>query len=401
MGDGELRMREHYQFEKLVLFLALAVAAIFWMRYIPLLQSGEAVFAEDFNAHWNALSVFNHWPPAVPYDPSSVDVYNAGTIAEYHPYLNPPFFLLLLWPLAFLPHDVAVAVYYMAQLALWLWVLHRQEVRALWPRWAAHRYYLARSTLLGLPILLNTVLAGQTGWLLASIFLYGVAALKTNPTRAGIWLSFLLIKPQIVLPVGVLLLFGRHWRALGTFAAIALALIALSTLIWGVGIWLTYSQTLLAFTAVLQQAELPEELRTQLISFYAGLRLAGVGDALALGFQAIFSCLALGILAWRIHNTLLNPAIFALAAISMFISSAYVLQYEAPIMLIIILLLMNAGYSRPLSAVTRIVVMLALCSGVIVPLLQLKEIPVGALTILALWWQCLCLNFEFVRKDNI
>lgn len=395
--------KDAHDFEKLLLLLAVAISAVFVIRYVPLLLSGKAYFAEDFGAHWNALKVFYSWPPESPYSAAHDAQYFQGVGNFYHPYLNPPFFLFLLWPLIFLSYPAAIVVWYAAQLAFLSWAIRCKEVRALWPQWASQPEwrYTGKTLLIALPFLLNTILSGQTGILTAAFLLLGIAWLKEKPVWAGVMFSCLAIKPQLLPAVGVLLLFGKHWRALFSYLGSIAVLVVASTAIWGIGIWQDYQQALQLQSHVLGLAEMPQAIAVQFISTYAGLRFLGVGVSPALIAQLAVLLTALAALAVCAYRRPIHPETYALALVSVFLCSPYVSQYDSVILFAAVLLLVHRGYNHPLSSYGRMVVIFVVAGGIVVPLLQAYKIPIGMLTMLALWGLCLRMNFRPLQFRTI
>lgn len=372
-------------FQRLLLIFALAICAVFALRYAPILMHGNAHFAEDFAVYWKALAALADWPPVSPYHAAADSHYFEGLIVNYHPYLNPPFFLLLLWPLKSLPYSAAIAVWYAAQLALWLWVMNRKDVRALWPHWSAQKYYLAKSFVFALPFILNTVLSGQIGLLLAALFILGLGLLKEKPFAAGLVFSLLAVKPQLLPAVGILLLFGRHGSALFSYLAGVAALVILSTAIWGMGVWQDYNAALALHTQMMSLPQIPAAFQMQLISVYGGLKLLGVETAAAFLAQAAVAVAALAALAWRAYKAPLAASTLALMLVSVYLTSFYVLAYDALALAAALLLLSE----KPLNLLGRLVVILALAAGILAAPLQLSGLPVGMLTVLFLWGLCL------------
>lgn len=372
-------------FVKLLRLFALSICAVFVARYIPILLYGNGNFAEDFAAHWRALAAFDSWPPASPYHAAADAEYFKGETASYHPFLNPPFFLFLLWPLKFLPYPAAIFVWYAAQFLLAAWVMNRKETRALWPEWAAQPNYLRNSLILSLPLIINTVLAGQIGLLLAAILVWGLALLKDKPLAAGAVFALLAVKPQLSPAVGILLLFGRHGRALLTYLTGVTALTILSVPVWGMSIWQEYNDALALHTQMMSLPQIPAAFQMQLISIYGGMKLLGLENNIAFLAQAAVSISVFVALAWRAWKTPLATSTLALAIVSAYLMSFYVLQYDAVAMAAILIFLLSTS----LSIWGRLVIILTLASGIVVPVLQLSGVPAGALTLLFLWGLCL------------
>lgn len=372
-------------FKRLLFLFSLTLSAVFLIRYAPILLYGNAHFAEDFAVYWKALAALDGWPPASPYQAAADSRYFEGLIANYHPYLNPPFFLLLLSPLTFFPYWGAVALWYALQLGLWLWVLNRSDVRALWPAFAASPRYLLNAAVLSLPLVINTVLSGQIGILLAALLVLGLALLKEKPLAAGLVFSLLAVKPQLLPAVGILLLFGRQGNALLAYIASVAALVILSTGLWGMDVWRDYNAALQLHTEMMSLPEIPAAFQMQLISIYGGLKLIGVETTPAFLAQGAAALAAAATLAWRAYKAPLAASTFALALISTCLVSFYVLQYDAVLLAAVIFLLME----KDLNLAARLAVIVAAGAGILMPPLQLAGIPLGMAIVLVLWGLCL------------
>jgi hypothetical protein len=75
---------------------------------------------------------------------------------------------------------------------------------------------------------------GQTVAFSLLCFAGGYASLRQGQdVRAGLWLGLLLYKPQLALPMLLLLLWRRQWRVVGTAGAVGLALSALGVAVAG------------------------------------------------------------------------------------------------------------------------------------------------------------------------
>lgn len=386
-------------FMRLLLAFSLGISAVYALRYAGLIHGGAAVLAEDFAVYWRALDIFAAWPPASPYHAVEGARYFAGEVAAYHPYLNPPFFLPLLLPLKLLPYAAAVAAWYAFQLALWLWAMGRPEVRALWPRWAARPGYRMKSLIVTLPFILNTAFAGQIGLLLAALFVLGIGMLRARPYAAGIVLALLSVKPQLLPAVAVFLLAGRHWRAIAAACLCGALLAGGSTLVWGAAIWADYAAALSLHSGMMALPEIPGPFQRQLVSVYAGLRLTGTGSAAAFAAQAATTLAVLGALALQAYRRPFHPATLALLSATLFLCSPYVLQYDTAALTAAMFLLLDSGHERPPGQGPRLAMILAVSSGVVVPMLHAAGIPAGALILLYFWYQCL--GFIPSRRQEI
>jgi hypothetical protein len=166
----------------------------------------------------------------------------AGTLRAplpFHPWINPPPYLLLLVPLALLPFGLSYALFLAAGFAA--------LVAAAWHvlPGRGERWFAAASLLL-CPAASITAVTGQNAFLVAALLLGGAALAARRPVAAGLMLGALIVKPQFWLMVPVALAAARHWRALGATFATALVLTAASIAAFGLAPWQAWLGDLLA-----------------------------------------------------------------------------------------------------------------------------------------------------------
>jgi hypothetical protein len=375
------------EFHRLLLAAIVAVAAVYLFRYSYLITDGKAVFAEDFSVFRQALHIFDSWPPASPYHAEGDAGYFAGQGTLYHPYLNAPFFLLLLWPLKFLPREGAVLVFFAVQLTLWFLVLASRPVRALWPQ-LAQRHYALTCVIVSLPFVINTMLSGQAGIFYASLLLLGCSLLEEKPRCGGSILALLLCKPTLVPLVLLLLLVRKNLGALYAFIVTGLLFTATSTVIWGAPIWQQWVAALSLHTHMMQLPQLPAAFARQLISIYAGARIEGLSLDTSFALQFMAGAMAVLAVIYTARRDPRHPLALAVFFTSVFLFGAYVLQYDAMILAAPLLILLDKNYTEPLPRLTRVIIICSAFSGVLAANIQAMGIPYGALSVLFLWWAC-------------
>ena len=142
------------------------------------------------------------------------------------PFPYPPSTLLLIKPLALLPYGPALLLWTAAGIAAF----------------AAGALTLGRRALAAfamLPVGL-AMLAGQMSLFIGGAISGSVGLLRRNEVAAGLLFGLAAAaKPQSVLLVPVALLAGGHWKSLAA-SAVALVLIALSSLCLGAHLWLDW-----------------------------------------------------------------------------------------------------------------------------------------------------------------
>jgi len=158
------------------------------------------------------------------------------------PYFHPPYYTLLIAPLAYLDYRNAyyvMAAFNVVLVAVLIAILVRTSLRV------HGRGWLAASAMIGgfFPVFV-TVLQGQSDL----VVLVPLAAAYAAWSRgryglAGAFSALALAKPQLLLLIPILFLARRAWRALGGFAAVLTALGVISVAGFGIGPVITYLTT--------------------------------------------------------------------------------------------------------------------------------------------------------------
>jgi alpha-1,2-mannosyltransferase len=196
-----------------------------------LLDSHDVVVGRDFLNTWLYGQAFWKPDPGRFYDQA---VYERAVQAIFpanqveHIWSYPPPFLLLAAPFGLLSYPLALALWTLFGLiALYLTVFRRG-----WP-WRA-------ASILFAPVVLQTVVVGQISLFFAAALLWIFRAMDRYPVRAGLLLSCLSVKPQLVLLFPVLLVVSRRWRVLFAAAAGVAGIIAVSIALNGVQTWIDF-----------------------------------------------------------------------------------------------------------------------------------------------------------------
>src|SRR5687767_3561036 len=201
----------------------LAIVAAVAALWLPVSQALEKVPLRDFAPYWAAAVLL----PQNPYDPQDVYEMEVAAGADTRTPLimrNPPWALLLVAPLRFLPLPAARTLWFflsvggIAWSAVEIWRHYRRRRPALTALLVA--FFLPVAALL---------LLGQITWVMlagVALFLRAMAAGRLG--LAGAALALLTVKPHLVLPVLVaLLVWSAHRREgrvlLGMAGALAAA----------------------------------------------------------------------------------------------------------------------------------------------------------------------------------
>ena len=271
----------------------------------------------DFSDVWTAGWMADHGQAAAAWDWKAhyaiqQRIHGRADIPFYGWHYPPPF-LLVAAALARLPYLAALALWQGATIAAALVVVHRIVPE--------------RATILvalGFPATFVCLGHGQNGFLTAALLGGGLLLLDRRPWLAGALLGALIYKPQFAPVLPVLLLTGRHWRAIGGAAASAATLVALTTLVWGTDVWVAFRRSL-----PLTRHVVIEGMNTgawKVVSPFAAVRLNGGGIGLAYTVAIPAALAALGLVAFaspgppRVRNAVVIAAAF--------LTTPYVFDYD-------------------------------------------------------------------------
>lgn len=188
---------------------------------------GSAMFAEG---HTNASDLYS-----IPIQTTVQQQLLAGSGIHFPdgllPFVNPPYVALLATPLYYLSPELGFILWdglQVVALLLSMWLLG-----AMLP--PQYRYLLWLGAFAFLP-LYQSLVEGQISPILLLAITLLWHSLRAGPSADG-WtgasLAILLLKPQLLPPFLLYLLYRRNWRALGSFAALSSVVYLLAALVSG------------------------------------------------------------------------------------------------------------------------------------------------------------------------
>jgi len=260
---------------------------------------------------------------------------DAVTGPGYPPQLwsYPPSVMLLAAPFGLLPYMGALAIWTVIGLAAFILGLR------LWTR--DPRYLLP--LLLAPPAIFGLV-SGQFTYLTTGAMLAVLRWRESRPLLAGVILGLLTLKPQLGLFFPILLLATRSWKVILAASVTALALAALTGLIWGPDVWLAYwSRGIANQTLVLTDPDNLSEM--WMATPFINARSPGLPIAAAGAIQAVASILAV-VLVWKTFSR--RPPAEDLRANAIFLACAafgtpYMMSYDTLPLVVAMVLLMPSG----------------------------------------------------------
>jgi hypothetical protein len=141
----------------------------------------------------------------------------------------------------------------------------------------------------------------------------------------------LIYKPQFALILPVLLLAGRHWRAIGGAMLSAALLVGLTLAMWGWPVWQAFLASLpLTQHVVIEQGATGFH---KIMSPFAAVRLWGGSIGLAYSVQLAVTAAAMAVVAWFASSNERHELRNALVCSAVVLSTPYVLDYDLVVLL--------------------------------------------------------------------
>jgi len=296
-----------------------------------------------------------------------------GREVPFYGWHYPPFFLAIAVLVAGLPYAVGLAIWLAASFAAYL-----AAIRAILPR---------PETLLvaaAFPAVFVNVGHGQNGFLTAALLGGALHVLDRRPWLAGVLIGLLAYKPQFGVLIPIALLAGGRWRTIGAAAATVAALVAISFVMLGGGIWQAFADSMhFTQTVVLEQGGTGWQ---KIQSIFAAVRAWGAGVPAAYAVQASLLAVLAASLAWLWHSDAAFELKAAALALGSLLATPYVLDYDLVVLAVAIAFLARHGLRHGF----RDFEISLLAAAWIVPLLSrsiagVSQIPLGLLVQLALY----------------
>jgi hypothetical protein len=222
----------------LAVFYIAFFAYLYWLGVWLLNKSGMPVYHDFTNMFVAGLEAL-HGEATSAYDPvthlkAQEALVGAGnSLFSNWPY--PPTYFLILAPLAVLPYPAAFLTFEAATLLGCVLVVYQIVRRS-----------PAIALVLASPFTAWNFLAGQSGFLTASLIGAALLFLERRPELAGIFIGCLSYKPQFGILFPVALIAGKQWRAFASAAATVAVLAGLSACLFGIDTWKSLPEELLA-----------------------------------------------------------------------------------------------------------------------------------------------------------
>lgn len=312
-----------------VIVLAMAILAIaVWVALADgAIDRNGKPLGTDFSNVYAAGTLVWQGKAADAYDPplqhaAEIAVFG-GRDVPFYGWHYPPFFLVIA--------ALVAAVPYLWGLALWQiasFIAYCAAMRATLPR---HETLLVASAF---PAVFVNIGHGHNGFLTTALLGSALLQLHRRPWVAGALIGLMAYKPQFGVLIPLALMAGGHWRTMAGAAFTVIALIAISTMMFGTGIWDAFTAST-AFTrdVVLEQGGTGWP---KIQSIFSAARMWGADVSFAYVAQGMLAlCVALGLIwLWRSNSAFALKA--SALAIGSLLATPYVLDYDLVVLAIAI-----------------------------------------------------------------
>jgi hypothetical protein len=234
-----------------------------------------------------------------------------------YPFAYPPTYLPVLALLGRFSGPVSFVVLMGATLPLYLWA-------TVGNRWRSPALLAA----LAAPTTTLALVAGQSGFLASALLVGGLRLAPTSPVASGILFGLLTYKPQIGLLVPLALVVARAWRTIVTATVTALVLGLVTTLLYGLSIWLTWLASVPGFSRqVAAEGGQIEHLMPTVLIAIQHLGVPSPIDVLAQWTCTATVAITVGYLFSRGANPLAGAGLMT----AVFLVTPYAFIYDMPI----------------------------------------------------------------------
>ena len=361
----------------LVVLAFCVVAAAGWIALSDgLIDRNGKPLGTDFSNVYAAGTLTWQGRPADAYLPALQHAEEKAVFGREVPFYGwhyPPFFFAIAFVVAAFPYAWGLAIWVAASLAAYL-----AAMRAILPR---------PETLLiaaAFPAVFVNIGHGQNGFLTAALLGGALQLLDRRPWLAGVLIGCLTYTPQFGILIPGALLAGGRWSTIGAAAATLAALLAISFVTLGGGVWHAFADSMtFTQTVVLEQGGTGWE---KIQSVFSAVRMWGASVHGAYAAQAALLLMLAATLAWLWHGDAAFELKASALATASLLATPYVLDYD-----LVVLAVAIAFFARHcLSRGFRPFEISLLAAAWIVPLLSrgvagATGLPLGLLVLLTLY----------------
>jgi hypothetical protein len=355
-----------------------AIAVAGWIAMAGgLIDRNGKPLGTDFSNVYAAGALTWQGRPAEAYEPAlqhaAEKAVFGGREVPFYGWHYPPFFFAVAVVVAAFPYAWGLAIWLAASFAAYL-----ATIRAILP---------GRQTLLvaaAFPAVFVNIGHGQNGFLTAALLGGALHLLDRRPWLAGVLIGLLAYKPQFGVLIPVALLASGRWSSIGAAAVTVAALVALSFVTLGGGVWHAFADSMtFTQTVVLEQGGTGWE---KIQSIFSAVRMWGAGVHTAYAVQTALALMLAASLAWLWRSDVAFELKASALASGSLLATPYVLDYDLVVLAVAIAFFVRHGLRRGF----RTFEISVLAAAWIVPLLSrgiagVTGIPLGLLVLLTFY----------------
>jgi hypothetical protein len=356
-----------------------AIAVVGWIALSDgLIDRNGKPLGTDFSNVYAAGTLTWQGRPAEAYEPvlqhAAEKAVFGGREVPFYGWHYPPFFFAIAVLVAAVPYAWGLSIWLVASLAAYLAVL-----RAILPR---------PETLLisaAFPAVFVNIGHGHNGFLTAALLGGALQMLDRRPWLSGVLLGCLVYKPQFGVLIPVALLASGRWGTIGAAVATVAALVAISFLTLGSGVWHAFADSMtFTRTVVLEQGNTGWE---KIQSIFSAVRMWGADIPTAYAVQIALALTLVATIAWLWRSDAAFELKASALATGSLLATPYVLDYDLVVLAVAIAFFVRHG----LLGGFRDYEISLLAAAWIVPLLSrgiagVTGIPLGLLVLLAFYF---------------
>jgi Glycosyltransferase family 87 len=322
----------------LILLAMCVVAATGWIAGSnSLIDRNGKPLGTDFSNVYAAGTLTWQGRPAEAYEPARQHAAEkalfGGRNVPFYGWHYPPFFFAVAVVVAAFPYAWGLAIWLAASLAAYL-----AAIRAILPR---------RETLLiaaAFPAVFVNIGHGQNGFFTAALLGGALHLLDRRPWLAGVLIGALAYKPQFGVLIPIALLAGGRWQAIAAALATVAALLAVSFVTLGGGVWHAFADSMnFTQTVVLEQGDTGWE---KIQSVFSAVRMWGAGVHTAYAVQIALALMLAATLGWLWQSDAAFELKASALATGSLLATPYVLDYDLVALAVAIAFFARHGLSR-------------------------------------------------------
>jgi hypothetical protein len=379
LRSGEWLTASRARGYSLILLGICAIAIAGWIALSDgLVDRNGKPIGTDFSNVYAAGTLTWQGRPAEAYDPAlqhtAEEATFGGRDVPLYGWHYPPFFFAVAVLVAAVPYGWGLAIWLAASLAAYLAVM-----RAILPR--PETLLLAAA----FPAVFVNIGHGQNGFLTAALLGGALHLLDRRPWLAGVLIGMLAYKPQFGVLIPVALVAGGRWGTIAAAMATVAALLAVSFVTLGGGVWHAFADSMtFTQTVVLEQGNTGWE---KIQSLFSAARMWGASVQAAYAMQLALALTLAASLAWLWQSDAAFELRASALATASLLATPYVLDYDLVVLAITIAFYARHGLSRGFADYE----ISLLAAAWIVPLLSrgvaaVSGVPLGLLVLLALYF---------------